>query len=440
VTDPMIEELLRQTADRVEADPALSERLRGRVRRVRRARRRRRAAAAGAAAVVLGAAVVGGLSRHWTDDASQDPTAVVATQPTASAGVSGWRLRTAPVPDAAAAGDDLGMFAVGQSAVALGYRDGHYVASVAATAGEPFGSARPSSPARLTSAVTAVSDTTLYLWGGQDTARGTPLAGPVYPPSGLAFDVATQTWSVLPAAPIESRDGAVAVWTGDRLIIWGGLLGEVPSTGTPARVRSDGAAYAPATRTWELLPAAPGDGNLVPQHAVWSGGRMIVWARERGESSALEGGRTLVLDVAGRTWTEAAGPTLDAAGSSLVLTSAGPVAVSVLFGQSHAARFDRATSSWSALPGPTVPSATICPTSVVALLAPAAATAVAVPECAGGTPQLLDAAAGAWVPLTRWGTGLSGIASAGESFLLLWKPPGRAAPDAAASLQVLSPS
>jgi len=435
VTDPTIEELLRQTADRVEADPALSERLRG---RVRRARRRRRAAAAGAAAVVLGAAVVGGLSRHWTDDASQDPTAVVATQPTASAGVSGWRSRTAPVPDAAAVGDDLGMFAVGRSAVALGYRDGHYVASVAVTAGGPFGSARPSSPARLTSAVTAVSDTTLYLWGGQDTARGTPLAGPVYPPSGLAFDVATQTWTSLPAAPIESRDGAVAVWTGDRLVIWGGLLGEVPSTGTPARVRSDGAAYAPATRTWELLPAAPGDGTLVPQHAVWSGGRMIVWTAEQGQSSAPEHGRTLVLNLAARAWSQAAGPPLNTAGSSLVATASGPVAVAVSLGQSQAARFDPTTSGWSAMPGPVVPSGTICSASAVALLAPAAAAAVALPECAGGTPQLLDAAAGNWVPLASWGTGLTGVPSAGESFLLLWNAPGRSAPGTASSLRVFS--
>ncbi|WP_198287055.1 hypothetical protein [Frankia sp. QA3] len=431
----MIETLLHRTADRVEADPALAENVRG---LVRRARRRRGIAVAGAAVAVVaaGSVVFAGPVRDWLDDGGPAPAAIVVAQPARSPDLTSWRWRDVPPPDPTTSGNDVRAFVVGHSLVSLDYDDGHYVASVSGTAGEPFGPARPASPTTLTSAVSAASDTTLYLWGGQDTARGTPAQGPTYPPSGLAFDVASQTWSKLPQAPIESRDGAVAVWTGDRLLIWGGTVGAAPNTGTPSRIRADGAGYDPATGTWEVLPPAPGGGSLVPVAAVWSGERMVVWARAQDDSSGPESGRTLVFDPAARTWSVAAGPPVPAAGASLVATAAGPLAVSVLFEQSRAARFDATTDRWVALPGPAVPTATICPTSVVALLEPA--VAVALPSCAGGTPQLLDETSGAWVPLPSWGTGLTGVAGAGGDFLALWNPAGRSVPGASPSLRVLS--
>lgn len=439
MTDRMIETLLRRTADRVTVDPALAEKVRS---RARRTRRRRRAAAAGAAVAVVaaGSMVFAGPVRSWLDDAGPEPSAIVMAQPAASSDLTSWRWRDVPPPTATTSNNEVHMIAVGQSLVAVGYDEGHYVASVAERPGEPFGSTRPSGPAALTNAVSAASDTTLYLWGGQDTARGTPPQGPDYPPSGLAFDVPSQTWSKLPDPPIESRDGAVAVWTGDHLLVWGGTVGEIPSTGTPSRVRADGAAYDPAAGTWETLPPAPGDGGLVPVAAVWSGERMVIWARTQDESSAAGSGRTLVFDPATRAWNETTGPPVDAASASLVATPAGPVAVSVLFEQSQAARFDVTTGRWDALPGPAVPAATICPTAVVALLEPTATVAVAIPSCVDATPQRLDETADAWVPLTSWGTGLTGTAAAGEDFLALWNPTGRSAPGAAPSLRILSGS
>jgi hypothetical protein len=39
---------------------------------------------------------------------------------------------------------------------------------------------------------------------------------------GAILDVATETWEALPAPPVVADEQAVAVWAGDRLIVWGG--------------------------------------------------------------------------------------------------------------------------------------------------------------------------------------------------------------------------
>jgi len=53
------------------------------------------------------------------------------------------------------------------------------------------------------------------------------------------YDPAGNSWSALPESPLRGRTGAVAVWTGTEMTIWGGL-------GIPNGVQStDGAAYLP---------------------------------------------------------------------------------------------------------------------------------------------------------------------------------------------------
>ena len=55
----------------------------------------------------------------------------------------------------------------------------------------------------------------------------------------MDYDPAGNSWSALPESPFRGRTGAVAVWTGTEMIIWGGL-------GIPNGVQStDGAAYLP---------------------------------------------------------------------------------------------------------------------------------------------------------------------------------------------------
>jgi hypothetical protein len=48
---------------------------------------------------------------------------------------------------------------------------------------------------------------------------------------GAILDVATGTWEPLPAPPIAADEQALAVWAGDRLIVWGGYRWDRPDEG-----------------------------------------------------------------------------------------------------------------------------------------------------------------------------------------------------------------
>src|SRR4051812_31071749 len=89
-------------------------------------------------------------------------------------------------------------------------------------------------------------------------------------------------WSTLPAPPLPGRENAASVWTGTEVIFWGGMTPAVGGS-TSRPVRGDGAAYDPATGTWRLLPAAP-IGPRSNAASVWTGTEMIVWGGWRPES------------------------------------------------------------------------------------------------------------------------------------------------------------
>jgi len=86
--------------------------------------------------------------------------------------------------------------------------------------------------------------------------------------SGHAYDPAAETWRKLPEAPIEARTGAVHLWTGREVIVWGG--------GNRQGAESmQGAAYDPATNSWRRIADAPHGLNLLS--GVWTGREMIVF-------------------------------------------------------------------------------------------------------------------------------------------------------------------
>lgn len=126
----------------------------------------------------------------------------------------------------------------------------------------------------------------LIVWGGQD-ALGC-MGDPGVSDSGARYDPAIDTWDDLPAAPIGARMAMASAWTGEQLLIWGGIdfpLGPSggPVAGGPGPQTedreivqwSDGAAFDPATAIWQPLPPAP-DGLLGPATGAWTGGRFVV--------------------------------------------------------------------------------------------------------------------------------------------------------------------
>lgn len=73
-------------------------------------------------------------------------------------------------------------------------------------------------------------------------------------------------WTQVPPAPIEARESAVGVWTGDEVIVWGGRADET---------FGDGAAYDPEAGAWRELPEAPISARSGAV-AAWTGVEMIV--------------------------------------------------------------------------------------------------------------------------------------------------------------------
>jgi N-acetylneuraminic acid mutarotase len=102
--------------------------------------------------------------------------------------------------------------------------------------------------------------TEMVVWGGVD-ARSYPSADAAGD-EGAAFNPATNTWRLLPPAPLTSRGYAIAAWTGAEVMILGGGAAMT----TDSRDYSDGALYNPATNTWSHVPApAPLGGH----HIAW---------------------------------------------------------------------------------------------------------------------------------------------------------------------------
>jgi hypothetical protein len=87
------------------------------------------------------------------------------------------------------------------------------------------------------------------------------------PIDGAAYDPATDSWRSLPAAPLARAYGGVQVWTGDRLLVWGG--------GDRGSARAaHGASYDPITGTWKRIADAPVALNAAT--GAWTGAEMLV--------------------------------------------------------------------------------------------------------------------------------------------------------------------
>ncbi len=132
------------------------------------------------------------------------------------------------------------------------------------------------------SAHTAVwADGIMIVWGGDSNAF--PLA---FLDTGGRYDPVTDTWvATATATAPEARADHTAVWTGSRMIVWGGVARE----GDSFPRLNTGALYDPVTNIWSQTPTtnapSPRDGHT----AVWTGGKMIVWGDTAGSSTSLPG-------------------------------------------------------------------------------------------------------------------------------------------------------
>lgn len=153
---------------------------------------------------------------------------------------------------------------------------------------------RPDRPAGLPSAAARAADwltgrsrdqTGVIMWGGVDAA-GRPKA------DGAFFSVIDNVWSpVTPLPDDQARVGHQAVWTGERLVTWGGLAPDQSVAGS-----HDGAQFDPMSGQWEAIP----DSHLEPRigySMIWTGRELIVFGgmtadgRVLGDGGILRAGR-----------------------------------------------------------------------------------------------------------------------------------------------------
>ena len=108
----------------------------------------------------------------------------------------------------------------------------------------------------------------MIVWGGNVTGGG-------YLNTGGIYDPATDTWTAtsMTNAP-TARMLHTAVWTGSKMIVWGGADG---SGGYP----NTGGIYDPATDTWTATSTTNAPAGRNGHTAVWTGSKMIVWGGQQ---------------------------------------------------------------------------------------------------------------------------------------------------------------
>jgi len=120
------------------------------------------------------------------------------------------------------------------------------------------------------------SGTKMVVWGGQSWDDG-------HLDSGGIYDPAADTWTATSTAGTPAgRSGHTAVWTGTRMVVWGGAVYGGQAGGS---YFNSGGIYDLASDSWTTTSTAGAAPTSRYQHtAVWSGPKMIVWGGFQGYS------------------------------------------------------------------------------------------------------------------------------------------------------------
>ena len=117
----------------------------------------------------------------------------------------------------------------------------------------------------------------MIVWGGNEGSFPYSNVGGLYDPSTDSWTPTTTT-----GAP-QGRIYHTAVWTGSRMIVWGGYVAGAANTG---------GLYDPLTDAWAPTTTTGAPAGRFDRHtAVWTGSRMIIWGGSTdGSSSSLNTG------------------------------------------------------------------------------------------------------------------------------------------------------
>ena len=138
-------------------------------------------------------------------------------------------------------------------------------------------------------AVSAWTGREVLIWGGQ---KRSSLAGFGDEFSdGALYDPAKNSWKPMAPWPLAERYGARAVWTGSRLVVWGGASAAAGEDPPPL---ADGAFYDPSDNRWTKMSAGPLGGRIAPLGGARGGSALFSW----GPAEARDGQRVPASDSA----------------------------------------------------------------------------------------------------------------------------------------------
>lgn len=118
----------------------------------------------------------------------------------------------------------------------------------------------------------------LVVWGGQDQSGALNTGAQlIFGTNGLPT-----AWTTISALNAPSgRSGHSAIWTGQKMLVWGGQGG--------GNFVADGAAYDPLADTWTPITATNAPTARSAHAAVWSGQEMLIFGGESAAGTLADG-------------------------------------------------------------------------------------------------------------------------------------------------------
>jgi len=132
------------------------------------------------------------------------------------------------------------------------------------------------------------TDSHMIVWGGAAAAGAANNLN-----TGGRYDPATYEWTAVSTVNAPSpRQDAIAVWTGEVMLVWGGR--------NDATYLADGGAYDPATNTWTAMSATDAPVGRAHHTGVWTGSELVVWGGTDGTDQLNSGG---IYNPSSDSWT-----------------------------------------------------------------------------------------------------------------------------------------
>lgn len=240
--------------------------------------------------VVLGVAVPGCTNNHGSESPSVSTSMTTASTISATLDVTvevpastsvgpepsvsvGWER----LPSGPWTGDTVGWTFSAMNAAVLAYGpDGWYVIEVEA---DEVRQTQPSPISPRSGAATAWTGTEFLIWGGSEQSSD---AVETLQMSGAAYNPGSDTWRMLPAAPLDVDSPKAVAWDGHEMYVWDAVQGDQPAQ------LNDAAAYDPVADTWRPLGSRLPNANYEVVRSA-EGTPPLLWLDQRDSTVPLYG-------------------------------------------------------------------------------------------------------------------------------------------------------